>query len=150
MTPPGDPGTPAGSPGDVDLSPARVGSNELGRITVGARAVEKIAALAAVEIPDAGGAAARLLGRAVPGAGRMGIRGSGLNSLPKVTADVDGELGFLDVELSIRWPAPISDVTEQVRRHLFARLAELVGLEVREVNIDVVDLITEAPSARVS
>jgi uncharacterized alkaline shock family protein YloU len=150
VTPPGDRETPSDTPGDVELAPARVGLNELGRITVGARAVEKIAALAAVEIPDAGGAAARLLGRPVPGAGRLGIRGSGLNNLPKVTADIDGELGFLDVELSVRWPAPVSDVTEQVRQHLYARLGELVGLEVREVNIDVVDLITEAPSARVS
>jgi uncharacterized alkaline shock family protein YloU len=150
VTAPGGRETPSDTPGDVELAPARVGLNELGRITVGARAVEKIAALAAVEIPDAGGAAARLLGRPVPGAGRLGIRGSGLNNLPKVTADIDGELGFLDVELSVRWPAPVSDVTEQVRQHLYARLGELVGLEVREVNIDVVDLITEAPSARVS
>lgn len=140
---------------DVDLAtqpeqPARVGRNELGRISVEARAVEKIAALAAVEIPDAGGAATRLLGRPVPGAGRLGMRSSGLSSLPKVSADVDGELGFLEVELSVRWPAPVAKVTEQVRQHLFHRLAELVGLEVREVNIDVVELVTESPSARVS
>jgi uncharacterized alkaline shock family protein YloU len=139
----------------LDLSkrpepPARIGLNELGRIQVNARAVEKIAALATIEIPDAGGAAARLLGRPVPGAGRLGIRGSGLDSLPKVTADVDGQLGFLDVELSVRWPAPIGQVTEAVRQHLSRRVSELVGLEVREVNINVGDLITQTPPARVS
>jgi uncharacterized alkaline shock family protein YloU len=133
-----------------EQKPSHIGRNELGRIEVSSKAVEKIAALAAVEIPDAGGAAARLLGRPVPGAGRLGIRGSSLDSLPKVSADVDGQLAFLDVELSVRWPAPIAAVTEAVRQHLSERVGHLVGLDIREVNIEVVELITEAPSARVS
>jgi uncharacterized alkaline shock family protein YloU len=130
--------------------PAHIGANELGRIEISSKAVEKIAALAAVEIPDAGGAAARLLGRPVPGAGRLGIRGSGLDQLPKVSADVDGQLGFLDVELSVRWPAPIGQVTDAVRQYLAHRVGDLVGLDVREINIHVADLITETQSARVS
>ena len=143
------------SSAEVDLvkqpdEPARLGRNELGRIDVEPKVVEKIAAQAAVEIPDAGGAAARLLGRAMPGSGHLGIRASGLNSLPKVNASVDGQLGFLDVELSVRWPAPINRVTEEVRQHLHQRIGELVGLQVREVNIEVVDLIGQTPSARVS
>ena len=142
----------ASTPKDAESKdlPARIGANELGRIDVASKVVEKIAAQAAVEIADAGGAAARLLGRAVPGAGRLGIRGSGLSTLPKVSADVDGQLGFLDVELSVRWPAPAGQVTEAVRQHLFQRVSELVGLQVREVNIEVVDLIGPTPSARVS
>ena len=144
-----------------DARPAtRIGSNELGRIDVSSKVVEKIAAQAAVEIPDAGGAAARLLGRPLPGAGHLGIRGASLDNLPKVSADVDGQLGFLDVQLSVRWPAPVGQVTqfgaltvrvtETVRQHLSQRIAELVGLEVREVNIEVVDLIGRSPSARAS
>ena len=129
---------------------SHIGQTELGRIEVSNRAVEKIAALAAVEIADAGGAAARMLGRALPGAGHLGIRGSGLDSLPKVSADVDGQLGFLDVELAVRWPASVARVADAVRQHLFNRVGELVGLQIREVNINVVDLLTENPSARVS
>ena len=158
MTDPGDSSdTSTEAPGasSIELakqpqSPARIGRNELGRIAVSSKAVEKIAGLAAVEIPDAGGAAARLLGRPVPGAGHLGIRGSGLDRLPKVSADIDGQLGFLDVELSVRWPAPIGQVTEAVRQHLARRITELVGLDVREVNIEVVDLIGEPASARVT
>lgn len=130
--------------------PAHLGASEWGRIDVGSRVVEKIAAQAAIEVPDAGGAATRLLGRAVPGSGHLGLRSSGLNSLPKVSADVDGQLGFLDVELSVRWPAPIGRVTEQVRQHLSSRLGELVGLQIREVNVHVVDLIGQTPPARVA
>jgi uncharacterized alkaline shock family protein YloU len=73
-----------------------------------------------------------------------------LDRLPKVSADVDGQLGFLDVELSVRWPAPVAQVTEAVRQHLSERVGELVGLDIREVNIEVVELITESPAARVS
>lgn len=130
--------------------PAHLGASEWGRIDVEARVVEKIAARAAVEIPDAGGAAARLLGRTVPGSGRLGLRGSGLSTLPKVSAEVDGQLGFLDVELSVRWPAPVGRVTEDVRQHLYRRIGQLVGLQVREVNIEVVDLIGQTPPARVA
>ena len=129
-------------------APARVGKNEFGRIDVGARAVEKIAAIAAVEIPDAGGVAGSLLARAVPGAA-FGWRRAGMDRLPKVSADVDGSLVFLDVELSVRWPAPIAQVTEAVRQHLFRQVGAFAGLDVREVNIEVVELVTESASARV-
>ena len=132
VSPAVDGGASKGTNGDVDLvkssePPARVGANEWGRIDVGSNVVEKIAAQAAVEIPDAGGAAARLLGRQLPGAGHLGIRRSGLNTLPKVHADVDGQLGFLDVELSVRWPAPVGQVTEAVRQHLCRRVCRTGG-----------------------
>jgi len=136
------PAEPADGSGDEKPTgpPARIGRNEFGRITVEPRAVERIAALAAAEVPDAGASTGRILGfRRSPG-GR----------LPKVTAEVDGHLVFLDVELSVRWPTPVGRVTEQVRQHLFTQLRELVGLEVCEVNIEVVELVTESSSARVA
>ncbi len=130
-------------------TPPTVGQTELGRVDVDARAVEKIAAIAAAEIPDAGGPGVRGLSR-LPGAGHLGMRPAGLDRLPKVSADVDGKLVFLDVQLAVRWPAPVATVAEAVRQHLFSKLGDLVGLEVREVNIDVVDLVTEVAAARVS
>jgi uncharacterized alkaline shock family protein YloU len=149
--------------------PARIGQNELGRIEVEARAVEKIAALAAIEIPNVSGTAGRLLSRAMSGA-MSGAMTSAVSSavsgavsgtaganrrrpatrLPKVSADVDGELAFLEVELAVRWPAPVGRVTEEVRQHLFVQVRALLGLEVSEVNIQVVELPGEAVSARVA
>ncbi|MDT7555382.1 MAG: Asp23 family, cell envelope-related function, partial [Pseudonocardiales bacterium] len=64
--------------------------------------------------------------------------------------DVDGGLAFLEVELAVRWPAPVGRVTEEVRQHLFVQVRELLGLEVSEVNIQVVELPSEAASARVA
>ena len=67
------PEQPPASSAEVDLvkqtdGPARLGRNELGRIDVEPKVVEKIAAQAAVEIPDAGGAAAEVGGFAGGGA----------------------------------------------------------------------------------
>ena len=120
-----------------------LGANPLGRIEVSDRVVEKIAARAAAEVPDAGGPAARLLGRQLP------TSGPALDRLPKVDAEVDGNFVFLDVSLSVRWPAPITQVTAAVRERLTSRIEELVGLQVREVNVEIVDLVTEVATNRV-
>jgi uncharacterized alkaline shock family protein YloU len=125
--------------------PKSLGPNEYGRIEVSSRVVEKIAAQAAAEIPDAGGPAARMLGRQLPGSDP----GGALDRLPKISADVDGQRVFLDVGLSVRWPAPVRQVTAAVRERLNSRVAELVGLQVQEINVRIVDLVTATNSTRV-
>jgi uncharacterized alkaline shock family protein YloU len=118
------------------------GRTDLGTISIGERVVSKIAARAAVEFPDAGAAALRVLGRTVPGAGHLGVRGTDLDGLPKTSVDVDGTKAFIEMELSIRWPASISDVTGRVRTKVRDRVSELTGLSVDEVRISVTDLVT--------
>ncbi len=74
-----------------EASDTRPGHTELGTISINDRVVEKMAARAAVEIPDAGAAAS-----AVPGPldgrrlGALGARQTSLTDLPKTSADVDG------------------------------------------------------------
>src|ERR1019366_4962788 len=66
----------------TDVEPvARAGRNELGTISIADGVVSKIAARAAAENPDAGAAAVRMLGRVVPGAGHLGVRGTDLQAL---------------------------------------------------------------------
>lgn len=135
---PVDTGTQAG--------PAVSGRNELGTIKIDDSVVTKIAARAAAENPDAGAAAARVLGRAVPGASQLpGVRGTDLQGLPKTTVLVDGSKAFVTLELAVRWPASVPEVTEQVRRHVRERVRELAGLEVDEVHIVVADLAVDIP-----
>lgn len=119
------------------------GRTELGRITVADAVVTKIAARAAAENPDAGAATARVLGRAVPGAGHLGVRGTDLDALPKTTVQVDGSKAYVNLEIAVRWAASVPDVTAQVRRHVQDRVRELAGLEVDEVHIIVADLATD-------
>ncbi|HEY2261694.1 MAG TPA: Asp23/Gls24 family envelope stress response protein [Streptosporangiaceae bacterium] len=135
----------------ADTEPApRAGRTELGMISIADQVVTKITARAAAENPDAGAAVARMLGRAVPGAGRLGVRGTDLDALPKTTVEVDGAKAFVSLEISVRWPASVLEVTEQVRRHVRDRVAELTGLQVDEVHIVVSDLATDiTPPPRV-
>jgi uncharacterized alkaline shock family protein YloU len=121
-----------------------------GKIVIGDVVVAKLASRAVLEVPDAGGATPRILGRAVPGAGHLGIRETSLTTLPKTSADVDGALAYLDVSISVQWPASVPRVTAQVRDHLRARVHALTGLAVAEVRITVDALVTDAaPAARV-
>lgn len=130
---------------------ARSGRTELGMIRIADGVVTKIAARAAAENPDAGAAAARVMGRAVPGASQLpGVRSTDLHGLPKASVLVDGAKAYVTLELSIRWPASVPDVTGQVRRHVRDRVAELAGLDVEEVHIVVADLAVDiAPPPRV-
>jgi uncharacterized alkaline shock family protein YloU len=136
----------------TDIEPAALtGRTELGTITIADGVVTKIAARAASENPDAGASAARMLGRAVPSAGRLpGVRSADLDALPKTTVDVDGSKAYVSLELSVRWPASVQEVTAQVRRHVRGRVRELAGLDVGEVHIVVADLVTDiTPPPRV-
>ena len=92
---------------------------------------------------DAGAAAARMLGRVVPGSGHLGVRGTDLQALPKTSVDVDGSKAFITLEISVRWPASVPDVAEQVRSHVRDRVRELAGLDVDEVHIVIADLATD-------
>jgi uncharacterized alkaline shock family protein YloU len=128
----------------------RAGRSELGTISIADAVVSKIAARAAAENPDAGAAAARMLGRAVPGAGHLGLRGTDLDALPKTSVDVDGSKAYVNLEISVRWPASVPEVTAQVRKHVRERVSELTGLDVDEVHIVVSDLATDiTPPPRV-
>jgi uncharacterized alkaline shock family protein YloU len=122
---------------------AWAGRSELGTISIADAVVSKIAARAAAENPDAGAAVARMLGRAVPGAGHLGLRGTDLKALPKTSVDVDGSKAFVNLEISVRWPASVPEVTGQVREHVRDRVRELTGLVVDEVHIVVADLATD-------
>ena len=119
----------------------RSGRNELGTISIADSVITKIAAQAAAEDPDAGAAAARMLGRAVPGASRLpGVRDTDLQGLPKTSVVVDGSKAYVTLELSVRWPVPVPEVTGRVRSHVRDRVRELAGLDVDEVYIMVADL----------
>lgn len=124
----------------------RPGCTELGMISINDRIVEKMAARAAVEIPDAGAAAPRVLGRSLTGAAAVGARATSLTGLPKATADVDGSTVTLDLSISVRWPASVPGVTTAVREHVRRRVSELTGLCVAEVSISVTDLVTRLPA----
>jgi uncharacterized alkaline shock family protein YloU len=128
------------------VSAAGPGRNEMGMISINDRVVEKMAAGAAVEVPDAGAAASRFLGRSMAGASALGARQKSLTALPKASADVDGSTVNLDLSISVRWPASVPKVTSAVRENVRRRVSELTDLTVSEVSISVTALVTQVPA----
>ncbi|MCR6482797.1 Asp23/Gls24 family envelope stress response protein [Amycolatopsis sp. OK19-0408] len=114
------------------MTSTSVPPEERGELTVAERAVERLAAHAAQELGDVGGAAERVLGVAVGGedAGRS----------VKVDAHLDGDRVRLAARLSIAYPSSVTRTTEDARAHLRGRVEELTGLRVDRVDITVTAL----------
>ena len=68
---------------------------------------------------------------------------------PRVTAHVNGTVVTLAVRLSVTYPNPIGQVTQQVRQHVTERVASLTGLSTRQVDITVAALHAPATTGRV-
>ncbi len=108
--------------------------DDRGRLVVADRVVEKIASQAATEVDRATGAPRRVLGVSL---------GSALGSAderPQVSARVDWPVATVSVVMSVAWPAPVLEVTEQVRRHVEEQLATLAGVRTAGVDIRVTAL----------
>lgn len=109
-----------------------------GRTSIADGVVEKIAGLAAREVPGVyalGGGLARTLGAVrerVPG-GR-----------PSVTRGVKVEVGerqtAVDLDLVVVYGVPITEVAGEVRENVISAVERMTGLEVVEVNVSVVDV----------
>lgn len=117
----------------------------VGAITIHDRVVSKVAACAAGEVADVGAAAPRVLGKSVSVPSALGGRTSDLAGLPKVSAQVDGAFAVVDLDVSLRWPCSIHQVTERLRAHVSERVHEMTGLALDEVNIHVADLLSVLP-----
>lgn len=118
-----------------------------GRVTIAPAVVARLAARAALDVPAAGGAATRGIGRALPGTAHR--RGSDAGLLPHSSAAVDGSTAVIDLSITVQWPESLARVTTDVRDRVIARVAELTGLTVARVGITVSDLIRDEAPARV-
>ena len=113
---------------------------ERGVTSIDESVVAKIAGIAAREVQGV-----ERLGGAISGAlsdvvGR--IRGAD-HRTGGVGVEVGERQAAADLTLIVRYPAPIVEVTENVRHNVIDRVETLTGLEVVEVNIVVPDLAFE-------
>jgi uncharacterized alkaline shock family protein YloU len=106
-----------------------------GQTAIADRVVARLAARAASEVEQAGGAAPQLAGVTV---GRQTGKG-----LARVTARVDGHLAMIEMRLSLAYPAPARTLAREVRQRVIDRVTGLTGLEVRHVDIEVARLLRE-------
>jgi uncharacterized alkaline shock family protein YloU len=109
-----------------------------GRTTIADGVVEKIAGLAARDVPGVhamGSGLSRTFGAVrerVPGTSKSVTRG--------VKAEVGEVQTALDLEIVVDYGVSISDVARGVRENVVAAVERMTGLEVVEVNIAVSDV----------
>jgi uncharacterized alkaline shock family protein YloU len=114
-----------------------------GETTIASGVVAKIARQAAREVDGvelAGSSGLRgFLGRILPGP-----------TAPGVGAELASRRSALDLHVCVAWPRPVATVTEEVRRHVRAKVQELTGYEVTDVDITIDALPAPSrPRARV-
>ena len=127
------------------------GERSLGRTTIAAAVVQKIAGIAAKEIDgidSLGGSVSRAFG-----AIRERIPGGGASAAQGVSVEVGERQAAVDLDLVVEYGISITDITQAVRRNVISAVEHMTGLEVIEVNISVQDIVLpteERPSAAVA
>ncbi|MFB7916522.1 Asp23/Gls24 family envelope stress response protein [Streptomyces sp. NPDC056061] len=111
-----------------------------GRTTIADVVVEKIAGMAARDVPGVhalGGGFARSMGsmrERIPGAG------SGKSVTRGVSVEVGEVQAAIDLEIVVDYGVSITDVASDVRENVISAVERMAGLEVVEVNIAVSDV----------
>jgi uncharacterized alkaline shock family protein YloU len=130
--------TPAPAHSDV---PAATGSrleSAQGKTTISDAVVAKIAGIAAREVPGVhgfGGGAARAFGaitERIPGGRASNTQG--------VSVEVGERQAAVDLTIVVEYGVAIADLARAIRRNVIGAIEQMTGLEVVEVNINVVDL----------
>lgn len=111
-----------------------------GSLTVSDRAVARIIAASAAEVEGVGGPVTRLLGQSLGSADP--------DAVPKVSAVVSADLVTAQLQLSVRWPAPVLEVVDQVRARVQQQLAALADLRTGHLDIAVTALPVDRRSRR--
>ena len=127
-----------------------IGQTELGKIAVAEGVVAKLAARASLEVDGVGAAATRLLGKELSGGplDKLGLKSSELGALPSCSAQVDGSLAFVELTISVRYPAPVRQVAAAVREQVTRKVGQMAGVQVVEVDIKVPALVRDLPRSQ--
>lgn len=116
---------------------------ERGTTTIANEVVEKIAGIAAREVPgvyDLGGDVARMFAAVKE---RVGLGDAGEDSDRGVRVRLDGRVALITVTIVIEFGFVVHSVTEKVRAKVISAVENLLGLEVAQVDIVVDDVHVE-------
>lgn len=126
--------------GEVDLSrcsaagvvsePAQVDPGDRGRLEVAGQVVERIATIAATQVP----------GVVSTGSALEGVLG---RRYPKAAADVAGDHTSVSLDLAVAWATPLADAAATVRDKVRAQLHDLAGLNVDAVDVTVAKVVAQ-------
>ncbi len=132
--------TTATSTTGATVIPASTPTPVRGRTFIRSRAVGAVARRAAIEVDGvelvSRSGARRFLADLLPGGGTDGA-----------SAQVGEGVTAVELHLAVTWPRPVAEVTAAARSHVQARVEELTGYTVTEVDI-VVDALPPAGRIR--
>jgi uncharacterized alkaline shock family protein YloU len=94
-----------------------------GSLNVRAQALQHIVETVALEVPGV---------HRVEG-GLAGVR----SGSPRASVRVRGTTARVDLEVACRWPAPVTRVAADVRRHVLDRASQLSGVRLGSVDVTV-------------
>lgn len=115
---------------------------ERGSLQIADRVVAKVAGHAVSRVDAAMAAPRRVLGVNV-GDARPGDAAA-------VDATVHGDVATVEATITVAWPAPVLQVAEDVRRRVRQDIASITGMQVEQVDVDVVSMsVPERPTRRV-
>jgi uncharacterized alkaline shock family protein YloU len=133
---------PAVAPAEAAPLPGLPEAAERGALTIAEKVVERIAGYAVTQVHGASAAPRRLLGI------RVGDPGPGDEAA--VDAYVDGMTATVRATVAIAWPNPVRATAARLRQAIRDDVAAITGVQVAQVDLDVVSLATPAaPSRRV-
>lgn len=124
------------------VSRPAAGGSELetsqGKTTIADAVVSKVAGLAAREVPGVhgfGGGAARAFGAITER-----IPGGRASSSQGVSVEVGERQAAIDLTIVVEYGVAIAELARGIRRNVIGAVEQMTGLQVVEVNINVVDL----------
>lgn len=105
---------------------------ERGRLDIAERVVERVATIAAVEVPGVNSVGSTLEGML----GRQ---------YPKAKAQVAGSQARVSLDIAVAWPSPLGRTAAAVRERVRTQLQSLLGLTVDIVDVTVASVTQAAP-----
>jgi uncharacterized alkaline shock family protein YloU len=131
-----DTSTASDPPPAADLAPVA----ERGGLSVADRVVEKVASFAVTTVPDAAAAPRRMLG--------VNVGESHEEGLPSVEARVSGDVATVRARIAVRWPRSVTEVADAVRERIRKEVAEITGIRVDHIDLEVTSLDVASPEER--
>jgi uncharacterized alkaline shock family protein YloU len=111
-----------------DRGPAEGEAGSRGQTRLAEKVIEKIAGQVARDESAAGGSSG----------GFLGIGGHpDPSARPRASVELAGNIATLAVEVGMPYPVPLRQASEALRERIRARVTELTGVQVRQVDIRV-------------
>ncbi|MBG6192367.1 putative alkaline shock family protein YloU [Arthrobacter sp. CAN_A212] len=120
------------------MSATTDGAGERGALQVSEKALRKIAAQSASELPFVGGVTGGVLG--------IG-QDSDINARPKADIELSGRTAFVTLSVAMAYPSSLREGTQRLRGRVKDALESSTGITVGRVDIEITALHTGRESA---